>query len=82
MPDKPIYWFPAKRHGWGWGPPTVWQGWGVMMVFAALLLVGAVALLPTRGPAAFVAYAALLCLLLVVVCWLKGEPPTWRWGGK
>ncbi|MGC1817035.1 MAG: hypothetical protein WA900_05210 [Casimicrobiaceae bacterium] len=82
MPDKPSYWFPAKRYGWGWGLPTVWQGWVVMVIFAALLLVGAVALLPTRGPAAYVAYSALLCLLLVAVCWLKGERPTWRWGGR
>lgn len=20
------YWLPAKRRGWGWGPPTAWQG--------------------------------------------------------
>ncbi len=18
-------WFPAKKHGWGWGQPTCWQ---------------------------------------------------------
>ncbi len=20
-------WFPAKKFGWGWGQPKVWQGW-------------------------------------------------------
>ena len=25
-PDPPRYWFPAKRYGWGWGPPSTWQG--------------------------------------------------------
>ncbi len=24
------YWFPAKRYGWGWGIPNVWQGWLVL----------------------------------------------------
>ena len=28
--DRNQYWFPAKRKGWGWGPPTVWQGWAVL----------------------------------------------------
>ena len=76
------YWFPAKRYGWGWGLPIVWQGWVVMALFVCLLLGGAVVLLPSRGPGAFVAYSALLCLLLVAVCWVKGERPGWRWGGK
>ena len=82
MSDKQSYWFPAKRFGWGWGLPTAWQGWVVMLVFCALVLVGAVALLPSHGTGAFVAYTALLCVGLVAVCWATGEPPTWRWGGK
>jgi len=24
------FWFPAKRFGWGWGPPTKWRGWAVL----------------------------------------------------
>jgi type IV secretory pathway TrbD component len=27
------------------------------------------------------AYMIVLCCLLVGICWLKGEPPRWRWGG-
>lgn len=82
MEHEHTYWFPAKRYGWGWGLPTAWQGWVVMAVFALLLLVGAVVLLPSRGPGAFVAYSALLSIILVVICWLKGEPTRWRWGDK
>ena len=82
MPDKEPYWFPAKRYGWGWGIPTVWQGWVVVAVFAALLVAGAVFILPSWGQPAFVAYSALLCAALVIVCWMKGEPPAWHWGGK
>jgi hypothetical protein len=82
MPDQERHWFPAKRYGWGWGPPTAWQGWVVIAVFACLVLAGAVVLLPTRGPAVFVAYAILLCVVLTAVCWLKGERPRWRWGDE
>lgn len=53
-----------------------------MAVFAILLLIGAVTLLPGYGPPAFVAFALLLCVLLVIVCWIKGERPSWRWGDK
>ncbi|MEO8039709.1 MAG: hypothetical protein ABI794_13140 [Betaproteobacteria bacterium] len=81
MPDKDAYWFPAKRYGWGWGPPRVWQGWVVMGIFGLLFLGGLATVLPGHGPLAFVGYSLLLCVTLVAVCWLKGEPPRWRWGG-
>lgn len=79
MPVDKNYWFPAKRHGWGWGLPTAWQGWVVMALFFCLVFAGAGALLPHYGPLVFVAYSALLCALLVVICWAKGERPRWRW---
>lgn len=82
MVDRPSYWFPAKRYGWGWGLPSVWQGWLVMALFAAFVLVGAFMLLPTYGSFVFVAYTACLCVALVAVCWVKGERPSWRWGRK
>lgn len=81
MAKQPKYWFPAKRYGWGWGPPVAWQGWLVLVIFFALVLAGAVVLLPSRGQLAFVAYTFVLVVLLVAVCWIKGEPPRWRWGG-
>ena len=81
MPEQPDYWFPAKRRGWGWGPPVVWQGRAVLAIFFILVAAGAVVLLPSRGQLVFVGYAALLCLLLVGVCWLKGEPPRRRSDG-
>ena len=82
MHDSPRYWCPAKRYGWGWGIPTAWRGWAVLAAFFCLLIVGAVWLLPSSGQAAFILYAVLLCVLLVAVCWIKGEPPRWRWGKK
>ena len=82
MASEPRYWFPSKRYGWGWGLPSVWQGWVVMAFFAVLVLAGAFMLLPTYGSFVFVAYTVFLCLALVAVCWVKSEPPTWRWGAK
>jgi len=76
------YWFPAKRYGWGWGPPTAWQGWLVVVVFFMLVIGGAARLLPRHEEVKFALYTALLSALLVVVCWITGEPPRWRWGGK
>ncbi|MBS0589968.1 MAG: hypothetical protein JSR65_04955 [Proteobacteria bacterium] len=79
-------WFPAKRYGWGWGPPVVWQGWLVFAGYFLLVIGGAYILLgkPTTH-ASFIAFAVYLVLLtfaLIAVCWIKGEKPKWRWGGK
>jgi hypothetical protein len=82
MHVEPKYWFPAKRYGWGWGLPVAWQGWVVLVGFFCLLLFGAFVLLPNRGAGAFIAYSALLCVLLILVCWVKGERPRWRWDGQ
>jgi hypothetical protein len=76
------YWFPAKHYGWGWGLPIKWQGWVVMIIYIALLLAGAFTLLPDGGQGMFIAYAAMLSLVMFAVCWFKGEPPRWRWGSK
>jgi hypothetical protein len=35
MPPSP-YWFPAKSYGWGWGPPTCWQRWAVLVAVLPL----------------------------------------------
>lgn len=78
--DSTDYWFPAKRYGWGWGLPARWQGWVVLAIYAVLLAAGIVGLHPGRSSTGFVWYVAGLSVLLVLVCWWKGEPPRWRWG--
>ena len=76
------YWFPAKRYGWGWGPPSTWQGWAVLLAYFALLGAGFAFFTPGEHLAQFLAYVFLITALLVAIGWLKGEPPRWRWGGK
>ena len=74
------YWFPAKRYGWGWGIPSSWQGWLVLFAFVALVVVGSILFPPAKVLGTYVAFVAILCILLIGVCWLTGEPPRWRWG--
>jgi hypothetical protein len=76
---KQRYWFPAKRYGWGWGPPITWQGWVVSLVWLAVVVGGLMKL----GRARILAHAVfigIMGLVLLLVCYLKGEPPRWRWG--
>jgi len=75
-----MYWFPAKRYGWGWGLPSSWQGWVVLAAFIGLLAVGFLLFPPNKSLGAFLAYVVGLSALLFAICWLKGEPPRWRWG--
>jgi hypothetical protein len=80
MNAKPRYWFPAKTYGWGWGIPCAWQGWAVLVVYFGIVATGSFLFKDRPGPlSAAIAGAS---LLLVGICWLKGEPPRWRWGRK
>ena len=72
------YWFPAKKFGYGWGPPNCWQGWAVIAIFFGLVGVGAVYLLPDKRTLDFLGYVIALCVVLSLVCWMKGEKPRWR----
>jgi len=82
MPEVERYWFPAKRYGWGWGFPVTWQGWVVLIGFLILLGVGVPIFPPRKSVFSFIAYVCVLSVLLLAVCYAKGEPPRWRWGDK
>ncbi len=79
MPDKNDFWFPAKRFGWGWGLPITWQGWTVYAVAAVLWVAGYFIFPPGTHVGYSLAYGWTVALALMGVCWLKGEPPHWRW---
>jgi hypothetical protein len=74
------YWFPAKKYGWGWGPPCCWQGWAVFVGWLLLEVSGT--FLVVHNPLWFVIYSLILAIGLIIICFLKGEKPDWRWGGK
>ena len=82
MPVPEPYWFPAKTYGWGWGPPITWQGWVVLVAWAAVLFEGLFLLRHhDHQLGVSLSYVLVMSVLLGVVCYLKGEPPKWRWGG-
>ncbi len=71
------YWFPAKRYGWGWGPPVTWQGWVVTGGWLLAVLAGAV-YLNRRGPLPVAMFVVAMIALLMLICSATGEPPRWR----
>lgn len=73
-------WFPAKTYGWGWGLPVTWQGWFVYGGALAMLAGAFFVFPPTEDLALFMVSTWGIIVLLVAVCWLKGERPSWRWG--
>jgi hypothetical protein len=70
--DNP-YWFRAKRSGMGWGLPCSWQGWVFFLIWLAVLALAAVKLMPTQ-PFTFALLLGVMTLILVVVCYIKGDP--------
>jgi hypothetical protein len=74
------YWFRAKRYGWGWGPPATWQGWVTLIVWIAILIPASIWLAPRSLPL-FFAFEAVMVAVIFAICYAKGEPPRWRWGG-
>ena len=71
---RTVYWFHAKPSGLGWDWPLCWQGWVSYGLALAGLVAGAVMFPPTRSPAAFMASNAIVVMLLLGVCAVKGEP--------
>ena len=80
MSDKPKYWFPAKCYGWGWGPPSTWQGWIVLAGYLLLMIPGITIIDPIVNMINYLLYTTVLTAIFIFICWRKGEPPRWRWG--
>ena len=77
-------WFKAKTYGIGWYPIT-WQGWIVTLVFVGLIILSSLlAERYTQKTSTFlIAYLSsifLLVIILIIICWKKGEPLRWHWG--
>ena len=78
----PRYWFPAKTFGWGWGFPSTGEGWLVLLAYLILVPVAVVLFPPDKKMPSFLAGVFGLSGVLIAICFWKGEPPKWRWGGK
>ena len=78
--DQTQYWFAAKRYGWGWGLPLRREGWFVLGAFGVVLASIAALVDPTVHPTAYLVATGIASVILIAVCWWKGEPTRWRWG--
>lgn len=79
-------WFRAKNYGWGWYPVT-WEGWLVIILFVGFTTYRAnkvSQMFDTDSSFIFRYFFEVLFSLipLLVICYLKGEKPQWRWGKK
>ncbi len=59
--------------------PSTWQGWVTLIVYLGLVTAGAFTFLPEQM-FVYLLMIALLTLIFIAICWVKGEPPRWRWG--
>jgi len=82
-------WFRARSYGWGWTPVSV-EGWLVVVIFLVAVLVSTFYFLYRIRAGADVRSAAILFLVwiaflvgaLIIIAWLTGERPRWRWGDR
>ncbi|MEI7810659.1 MAG: hypothetical protein WCI41_03875 [bacterium] len=72
-------WFKRKSYGWGWTPCS-WEGWIVILVWIIALMF-IIANIPYETTTHFL-IVSLMVLLLIFVCYKKGEKPKWQWGNK
>ena len=80
-------WFRAKTYGWGWTPCS-WEGWLVILAYVLAVFFYMIRTLDAQlngdygAPLYYHLLIALTTLLLIWVCYKKGEKPGWRWGKK
>ena len=80
LKDNPKgYWFKSKLYGWGW-TPVKWQGWLVIIVAVAFLVLGVYVGETNHAPGvAFIGLLIMLAIIFTFGFW-KGEKPRWQWG--
>ncbi|OGH92056.1 MAG: hypothetical protein A2563_00490 [Candidatus Magasanikbacteria bacterium RIFOXYD1_FULL_40_23] len=86
MQEPQKLWFKAKDYGWGWQPSS-WQGWLVLAVYLGFnfkIFWGIDSRLYSDREALinFFLPLAVSTVILLIVCYKKGEKPEWRWGKK
>ncbi len=83
-------WFRAKNYGWGWYPIT-WQGWLVVLIYVLGIVshaFRAVNIAKANGNSekeflwSYLSGIFILTIIMIWICYKKGEKPEWRWKGK
>jgi uncharacterized membrane protein len=82
---KKRLWFAAKKYGWGWYPVT-WEGWALLVIYLSAIFADywrvnlTAPFANSAPPLNFLIDTLLLTFLFLVICFLTGEEPRWRWG--
>jgi len=82
MEEQQRHWFPAKKYGYGWGLPVVWQGWALLLGYLGLVAAAGLAVSGGTDLLWFLPLHLVLTGLFLFVVWKKGEKTTWRRGDK
>jgi hypothetical protein len=85
MTDKKL-WFKAKRFGWGWYPCS-WEGWLVLLTWVAgnVIHFKSIDVFSHSNSDTLLGYSPFFILstaVLLIICYLTGEKPSWNWGKK
>lgn len=72
-------WFKRKLFGWGWRPSS-WEGWLVLLVWIVFLcfFIRNIEQKPLKN--FIILFASML--ILVFICYKRGEKPRWQWGKR
>lgn len=77
-------WFKAKNYGWGWTPIT-WQGWLIILFWIIINVFSFVNtdITAHSGSDTLIIFSPVFIIstiVLIFICYKKGEKPRWRWG--
>lgn len=77
-------WFKRKLYGWGW-TPVRWQGWAVLAAYLLVLwyIFRDVDRASHSGSDTLIGFSApfvVATVILIYICYKKGESPRWQWG--
>jgi 8-oxo-dGTP diphosphatase len=83
MQNKKL-WFKRKLYGWGWTPSS-WEGWLVTAIylFVAIFIFRNIDQTSHSGSDTLIGFVLpfiVITLLLIFICYKKGETPKWQWG--
>jgi hypothetical protein len=70
-------WFKAKHYGWGWYPCS-WEGWLALLIWVVLFMISINTL--DHEWLKNLIVISIFTIILIWVCYKKGEKPCWRWG--
>ncbi len=71
-------WFKAKHYGWGWYPCS-WEGWLIILAWIVLFTLTITRIDDHEWLKNLIA-VLIFTVILLWICYKKGEKPGWRWG--